>query len=159
MARWSAGSWSKVAMSRGKGNLRRVLPEQAPAVTLHTTLGVELLDHGDGVVRGQVPVTDKIRQEFGIVHGGVYAALAEGLCSLGTFFGLEDQQKLVMGQANDTNFLRPISAGTVHTECRALHRGRTTWVWDVRHTDDDGRLCAISRVTIAVRPMRQDGSG
>jgi len=143
-------------MRRPKGNLPRVIPEQATAVTLHTTLGVELVEHGDGVVRGRVPVTDKVRQEFGIVHGGAYAALAEGLCSLGTYVGVGDETKIVMGQANDTNFLRPVWKGTVHTECRALHRGRTTWVWDVRHTDDDGRLCAISRVTIAVRPVPRD---
>jgi 1,4-dihydroxy-2-naphthoyl-CoA hydrolase len=145
-------------MSRAKGNLPRVIPEQATAVTLHTTLGVELVDHGDGVVRGQVPVTDKVRQELGIVHGGVYAALAEGLCSMGTYLAEAEKGNIVMGQQNDTSFLRPISTGTVHSECRALHRGRTTWVWDVQHTDDEGRLCAISRVTIAVRPQRRDGA-
>jgi 1,4-dihydroxy-2-naphthoyl-CoA hydrolase len=145
-------------MSRAKGNLPRVIPEQATAVTLHTTLGVELVDHGDGVVRGRVPVTDKVRQELGIVHGGVYAALAEGLCSMGTYLAEAEKGNIVMGQQNDTSFLRPISTGTVHSECRALHRGRTTWVWDVQHTDDEGRLCAISRVTIAVRPQRRDGA-
>jgi 1,4-dihydroxy-2-naphthoyl-CoA hydrolase len=56
------------------------------------------------------------------------------------------------GLSNTTSFFRPISAGTVQAEAERLHRGRTTWVWDVRFIDGDGRLCAASRVTVAVRP-------
>jgi uncharacterized protein (TIGR00369 family) len=59
-----------------------------------------------------------------------------------------------MGLSNNTSFLRPITAGTIHAEARVLHRGRTTWLLDVEITDDDGRRCALSRVTIAVRPAR-----
>ena len=128
--------------------------EQAAPETLDSTLGIELLEYGDGMVRGRVPVTDRVKQAFGLVHGGVYAALAEGLCSLGTYFAVYQDGLIATGQQNDTNFLRPITQGTVHTECRARHRGRTSWVWDVDHTDDHGRLCAVSRVTIAVRPAR-----
>jgi uncharacterized protein (TIGR00369 family) len=142
-------------MGMGKGNLPRVIEEQAaPVETLHTTLGVKMVEHGDGYVKGTVPVTGKVKQEFGLVHGGVYAALAEGLCSVGTWFAVQEQGMIATGQQNDTSFLRPITEGAVHSECRARHRGRTTWVWDVDHTDDQGRVCAISRVTIAVRPPR-----
>ena len=56
-----------------------------------------------------------------------------------------------MGQANQTNFLRPITAGTIHGAARARHRGRTSWVWDVEITDEEGRLCALTRMTVAVR--------
>ena len=135
-------------MQGPKGNLPRV------SDTLHTTLGIEFLEHGDGWVKGSVPVTGKVQQELGLVHGGVYAALAEGLCSVGTRLAVQEQRKIATGQQNDTSFLRPITEGTVHTECNAIHRGRTTWVWDAKHTDDQGRLCAISRVTIAVREPR-----
>ena len=62
---------------------------------------------------------------------------------------------LAVGQSNSTHFLRPVTAGRVHAEGVALHRGRTTWIWDVRFTDDGERLCAITRMTMAVRP--QDG--
>ncbi len=141
-------------MRTPKGNLPRVFNEHLSKETLQTVLGIELLEHGDGVVKGRVPVTDKVRQEFGLVHGGVYAAMAEGLCSLGTFFAVQGQGMLVMGQQNNTSFLRPVTEGTVHCECRARHMGRTSWVWDVDHTDDQGRLCALSRVTVAVRPPR-----
>ena len=57
-----------------------------------------------------------------------------------------------MGLSNNTSFLRPVQTGsTVHADARALHRGRTTWLWDVEMRDDAGKLCATSRVTIAVR--------
>jgi 1,4-dihydroxy-2-naphthoyl-CoA hydrolase len=129
--------------------------EELPKETLHTTLGFEVAEHGDGFVSGEVPVTDKVKQELGLVHGGVYAALAEGLTSLGTHLGVDSNALIVSGQQNDTSFLRPITQGTVHAQCRARHRGRTTWVWECEFTDDDGRLCALSRVTIAVRPARE----
>jgi uncharacterized protein (TIGR00369 family) len=57
-----------------------------------------------------------------------------------------------MGQANDTTFLRPISDGQINATAHPRHRGRTTWVWDVEIADDEGRVCALSRMTIAVRP-------
>ena len=62
-----------------------------------------------------------------------------------------------MGLSNLTSFLRPITAGRIHAEARAQHRGRTTWVWDVQITDDAGRLCAMTRMTIAVRDAPRAG--
>ncbi|MEA2283803.1 MAG: 1,4-dihydroxy-2-naphthoyl-CoA hydrolase, partial [Solirubrobacteraceae bacterium] len=55
------------------------------------------------------------------------------------------------GLSNQTSFLRPITGGTIHAHARRRHRGRTTWVWEVDITDDDDRLCAIVRMTVAVR--------
>jgi len=145
-----------VAMSRGKGNLPRVLAdEDFPKETLHSTLGIELTEHGDGFVKGQVPVTDRVKQELGLVHGGVYAAMAEGLCSFGTWLARRDEGMIVSGQQNDTSFLRPVFEGTVRADCRAKHRGRSTWVWECEFTNDEGKLVALSRVTIAVRPQRE----
>ena len=61
---------------------------------------------------------------------------------------------VAMGQSNDTIFLRSIGEGTITATATTRHRGRTTWVWDVEMTDDEGRVCALSRMTIAVRPQR-----
>ena len=142
-------------MSRQKGNLPRVLAgEDFPKETLHTTLGIELTEHGDGFVKGLVPVSDRVKQELGLVHGGVYAAMAEGLCSAGTWMARQAEGVVVSGQQNDTSFLRPVTEGTVYADCRARHRGRTTWVWECEFTNDEGKLCALSRVTIAIRPPR-----
>jgi uncharacterized protein (TIGR00369 family) len=143
-------------MSRGKGNLPRVLAdEDFPKETLHSTLGIQLTEHGDGFVKGQVPVTDRVKQELGLVHGGVYAAMAEGLSSLGTWLARHEEGMIVSGQQNDTSFLRPVFEGTVRADCRAKHRGRSTWVWECEFTNDEGKLVALSRVTIAVRPPRE----
>jgi uncharacterized protein (TIGR00369 family) len=59
---------------------------------------------------------------------------------------------VAMGQSNYATFLRPIAAGHVNADAVPRHRGRTTWVWDVELSDDDGRSCALVRMTIAVRP-------
>jgi uncharacterized protein (TIGR00369 family) len=102
-----------------------------------------------------LPVTPKVLQPYGIVHGGAYAALAESLTSRATYETV-GPDNVAFGQTNDTSFLRPVFSGTVHAEGRAVHRGSTTWVWDVQMRDDDDKLCAVSRVTIAVRPFRRD---
>lgn len=129
--------------------------EDFPKETLHTVLGIELTEHGDGFVKGQVEVTDRVKQELGLVHGGVYAAMAEGFCSAGTWFARQGEGMIVSGQQNDTSFLRPVTEGMVYADCRARHKGRTTWVWECEFTNGEGKLCALSRVTIAVRPPRQ----
>src|SRR6478752_10586869 len=113
--------------------------------------GLEITEQGDGLVRGRVAVRDAIKQPAGLVHGGVYAAMAESLASTATWIAVQGEGKTAMGLANQTSFLRPIIEGTVHAEARARHRGRTTWLWDVEITDDQGRLCAVTRMTIAVR--------
>jgi uncharacterized protein (TIGR00369 family) len=114
--------------------------------------GLEVEEAGDEVVRARVPVERHVTQPLGLVHGGVYASIAEALASLGTNIGVVPRGSVGLGMSNHSTFLRPISKGTVHAVARRRHRGRTTWVWDVEMTDDDDRLCAVSRVTIAVRP-------
>lgn len=113
--------------------------------------GLEIEEATDEFVRGRVPVREFLLQPVGLVHGGVHAAIAEALASLGTNVGVVPEGKIGLGQSNHSSFLRPISEGTIHALARRRHRGRTTWVWDVELTDGEGRLCALSRVTIAVR--------
>lgn len=115
--------------------------------------GLVIDESRDGVVRGHVVVREELTQPVGYVHGGVYASIAEALASLGTNVAVAGNGMLALGMANDSSFLRPVTGGTIHAVARARHRGRTRWVWDVELADDDGRVCAISRVTIAVRPL------
>jgi uncharacterized protein (TIGR00369 family) len=122
--------------------------------TLDQVLGFEMLETGPELARARVPVEDRVCQPFGLVHGGTYAALAETLVSAATHLTVAQEGSFAVGQSNHTTFLRPVSEGTVHAEARARHRGRTTWVWDVDFTDDDGKLCATARVTMAVRTQR-----
>jgi 1,4-dihydroxy-2-naphthoyl-CoA hydrolase len=115
--------------------------------------GLELLLFSDTEVRAQVAVRDQVKQPAGLVHGGVYASMAESMTSLATALAVLENGDIAMGLSNNTSFLRPITEGTVHAHATRLHRGRTTWVWDVRFSDDADRTCAVTRMTIAVRPM------
>lgn len=115
--------------------------------------GLELLEVSDERVRAQVRVREELKQPAGLVHGGVYAAIAESMVSLATGMAVLPGGSTAMGLSNNTSFLRPVTAGTVHADATRLHRGRTTWVWDVRFNDDAGHLCAVTRMTIAVRPI------
>jgi 1,4-dihydroxy-2-naphthoyl-CoA hydrolase len=134
-------------------------PSQPPVEGFDALLGMRVLECRDDVVRAEVAVRDELRQPFGLVHGGVFAAIAEALASRGTLAAVGPEGSAPMGMSNSTSFLRPVSEGTIHGHAVRRHRGRTTWVWDVEMTDDDGRLCAITRMTIAVRPRPSRGSG
>ncbi len=127
-----------------------------PAVPLERSFdalyGLQVLHVDEELVRAQVAVRDEIKQPMGLVHGGVFASIAESITSTATFLAVLPEGKSAQGMSNQTNFLRPITEGTVHAEGRRRHRGRSTWVWEVDITDDEGRLCAMSRVTMAVRP-------
>jgi 1,4-dihydroxy-2-naphthoyl-CoA hydrolase len=122
--------------------------------TLFGTLGVEVVEVTDDVIKGRMPVEDRIRQPYGIVHGGAMSTIAESLASMGTALGVLAEGKIAMGQEINASFMRPISKGHVNALARVRRRGRTAWNWDVEITDDDGRLCALLRATIAVRDAR-----
>ena len=122
----------------------------AEEACLDGVLGFEVVSIGDGEAVARFPIADRVRQRFGLVHGGAYAALAEMLATEATVRVVHPQ--VAMGLSNDTSFLRGARGAWITASGRARHRGRTTWVWEIDHTDDEGRLCAISRVTIAVRP-------
>lgn len=131
--------------------------EFEPVVPLEKTLdgliGLRIGEHGEDWAEASLPVADHVRQPMGLVHGGVYAAIAESLTSMATARAVVPDGFAAQGLSNTTNFLRPCFEGTVHARAERLHKGRTTWVWDVRMTDDQGRVCAITRMVIAVRPV------
>jgi 1,4-dihydroxy-2-naphthoyl-CoA hydrolase len=130
------------------------IPERS-VQTLDGALGFEITEMGEELACGRFEVTGAVRQPFGVVHGGAFAAMAETLASRATSEAVHAEGKIAVGQSNHTSFLRPASRGTVHAEARCRHRGRTSSVWEVAFTDDEGRLCALSLVTIAVR-LRPD---
>ena len=130
-------------------------PETRRVVSpLDETLGFETLEVEAERARGRFRVEDHVKQPFGLVHGGVFAALAESLASRATYEAVVGDGLMAIGLSNQTSFMRPVTGGTVESDARRRHRGRSTWIWDVDHTDAEGRLCAVSRVTIAVRPAR-----
>jgi uncharacterized protein (TIGR00369 family) len=130
--------------------------EFEPVVPLERTFdalyGLEILESSPEEVTAQVAVRDELKQPMGLVHGGVFASIAESIASQGTAWAVLEDGMMAQGLSNQTSFLRPILEGTIHARARRRHRGRTTWVWEVDITDDDDRLCALVRMTIAVRP-------
>jgi len=118
--------------------------------------GLELLELGAESAHGRLVVREEHKQPFGLVHGGIYAAIAEGLASFSTVSVVLSQGKLASGLSNQTSFLRPVTGGTIDARATCKHSGRTTWVWEVEMTDDQARLCAISRVTLAVRDLPEE---
>ena len=149
-------SWSKVAMS-GRTVVcppvwtRRFgpIPRRARSTTCSAS---RCSRRAPERCRARFAVEKRVQQPLGLVHGGAYAALAESMVSATTHVAVEADGNFAVGQSNHTTFLRPVTEGTSTPRARPSTAGRTTWVWDVRFTDDDGRLCAASRVTIAVRP-------
>ncbi|HEX4734585.1 MAG TPA: PaaI family thioesterase [Thermoleophilaceae bacterium] len=126
---------------------------------LEGTLGFEYLSADLEHARGRFEVADKHKQPFGIVHGGVYSAFAEGLCSFATYSLVRGDGKVAVGSSNFTSFFRPVTHGVVTAEARPLHRGRTTWVWECEFFNEDGKRCASSRVTLAIiEPPSGSGS-
>jgi len=100
-----------------------------------------IVECGDDERTASVPVTDAVKQPLGLVHGGVYAIIADALTA--------DDGRVISSQ---TSFLRPITQGTIHATARRRHRGRTTAVWEVDVTDDAGRTCALVRTTVYPAP-------
>jgi 1,4-dihydroxy-2-naphthoyl-CoA hydrolase len=115
-------------------------------------LGIEWLDDDPQGARARLAVRDDLLQPFGIVHGGVYSTLVESVCSRATALSVYADGMVAMGQSINVSFMRPISSGSIEVRAEARHRGRTTWVWEAEILDDEGRTCALSQMTIAVRP-------
>ena len=101
---------------------------------------------GDRVVL-TCPVTPDLHQPFGLVHGGVYATMAETAASVAGALWLGDQGKVV-GVSNHTDFLRAVRRGELRAEATPLSRGRTTQLWQIEIGDDQGRLVAHAKVRL-----------
>ncbi len=142
------------------GHLTALPPDLELAVPLERSFdaryGLEIVaeDPSDGSLRGRVEIRDEVRQPFGLLHGGVIAAMAEALASRGTILAVGRDGHVAVGLSNDTSFLRPPLGGHVHAVARPRHRGDDVWLWQVETLDDEGRLCALSHLTIAVRARR-----
>jgi uncharacterized protein (TIGR00369 family) len=116
-------------------------------------LGTEWISDDLDAARVRLDVREDLLQPVGLVHGGVLSSLVESVCSRATAFAVLEEGMAAMGQSIDVSFLRPITEGIIEVTARARHRGRTTWIWDAEVTDGEERLCALARMTIAVRPL------
>jgi 1,4-dihydroxy-2-naphthoyl-CoA hydrolase len=120
--------------------------------TLTATLGIEITELGDDYLRGRMPVDERTRQPFGLLHGGASVALAETLGSLAANLCLDAGR--AVGLEINANHLRAVTEGWVTGTARPLHLGRSTQVWEIRIEDGAGRPSCVSRLTMAVVPDR-----
>jgi uncharacterized protein (TIGR00369 family) len=121
--------------------------------TLLSTLGIEIVEVSKERVVGRMPVGPKVHQPFGLLHGGASVALAETVASAAGWMQVDREKETVVGLEINANHLRAKRDGVVTAIATPLHIGRKTHVWEVRITDEQGKLVCVSRCTLAVVPV------
>jgi 1,4-dihydroxy-2-naphthoyl-CoA hydrolase len=118
--------------------------------TMMEFLEMETIELGTDYVRGRLKISPKVKQPAGLLHGGASVALAESLGSIGANLVVDPSKYYCVGLDINANHLRGVREGYVYGEARPLHMGKTTQVWEIKLTDDAGKLVCISRLTMAV---------
>lgn len=116
-------------------------------------LQIETVESKYGYIEMTMPVTDKVKQPFGYLHGGATIALAETAASVGAHIS-SNEDEIPLGLEINANHIKSIRSGEVRAVGNALHIGRTTQVWDVKVTDEDDQLISVIRATIAIKKKR-----
>ena len=122
--------------------------------TLAAHLGIEVVEIATDYIVCSMPVDERTKQPFGVLHGGASVALAESLGSLASYlyFSANGLNNRAVGLEINANHIRSVSGGVVYGKVTALHVGRTTHVWNIEIRDEREKLVCISRLTIAVLP-------
>lgn len=120
--------------------------------TLSEWIGIEFLEIGEDYLLGRMPVDHRTIQPLGYVNGGAYCCLAETIGSMAANMCLDREKFVAVGLDINANHIRSATKGWVYAKTTPFHLGRTTQVWEIRMTDDDGNLCCISRLTMSVIP-------
>lgn len=113
-------------------------------------LGIQFTEVGDDFLAAQMPVDERTRQPFGILHGGASATLAETVGSIAGAFCVDVEKKRVVGLELNCNHIRSVTEGTVTCTGRPLHLGSLTQVWDLRILSEQNKLVCVARLTLAV---------
>ncbi|MFM2276088.1 MAG: hypothetical protein RL211_1960 [Pseudomonadota bacterium] len=121
--------------------------------TAVSLLGMEFLEVGDDFIRGRVPVDERTRQPYGLLHGGVSVVLAETLGSCGAMYASPEGYRAV-GLDINANHLKGATSGWVTGITRPVHIGRTTSVWQIDMSNDAGEMTCVSRITMAILAPR-----
>ena len=113
-------------------------------------IGIEIVTLTKDKVVATMPVDDRTKQPFGLLHGGASAALAETVASLGAYLNVDQTTQAAVGVELNANHLRGKTEGTVTATATPVHRGRTIHVWEIRIEDEESRLICVSRCTLAI---------
>ena len=124
-----------------------------PTNHIGALLGIKFTEIGDNYLKGTMPVDERTRQPYGILHGGASVVLTETLGSVASNMVLDTNFKMGVGLEVNANHLRPVTSGLVTGVCTPIHIGGKTHVWDIKLYNDKGKITCISRLTIAVVPI------
>ena len=123
--------------------------------TLLETLSIEIVDYGDDFLIARMPVTPKVHQPDGVLHGGATAALAESVGSFASHIFLDTENLFVRGLEITANHLKSVSEGFVYAKATFLHKGRTTQLLDIRVTDEADNLISICKLSTISLPKKK----
>ena len=118
--------------------------------TLAGHLGIECTECGDDYLVARMKIHQNLMQPMGIMHGGASCVLAETIGSVAANFCVDQKIKVCVGLDININHLRPVHGGVLTAKTTPLHLGKTTQVWDIKIHNEQNKLVAISRLTIAV---------
>lgn len=118
--------------------------------SLANSLGIEITELGEDYVCGKMVVDHRTHQPMGILHGGASVAFAETLGSIGGWLSLPDESQYCVGLEINANHIKSVRDGFVYGKATPLHVGRNTQIWEIRITNEEGKLVCISRITLAV---------
>lgn len=119
-------------------------------VNMLAHLDIRIEEIGEDFLVASMPVDERTRQPFGVLHGGATCVLAESLGSIAANLVLDPEKQYAVGLEINANHLRSVQSGRVTAVTRPVHRGRSTQVWEIKIYDENERLTAISRLTMAV---------
>lgn len=117
-------------------------------------LGMEYVEMGDNYLLMRMPVDERTKQPYGLLHGGASCALAETIGSVASHLVVDSSKKMAVGLEINANHIRSAREGWVYAKCTPLHLGAGTHVWDIRITDDRDKLVCVSRLTVAIIDRR-----
>ena len=123
--------------------------------TLIETLEIEFTDLGEDFVLARMPVTSKVHQPDGVLHGGASVALAESVGSVASHIFLDASEYYIRGIEISANHVKSISEGFVYAKATFLHKGRTTQLWNIRITDEDDNLISAVKLTTIALPKKK----
>ena len=128
------------------------LPEVIPLGedTMGNYLGMEWVSIGDDYIKMRMPVDNRTKQPYGLLHGGASCALAETIGSIASHYVIDSERFICVGLEINANHVRSAKEGFVTGTCTPLHIGASTHVWDIKIHDDAGKLICISRLTVAI---------
>ncbi|EPJ89558.1 MULTISPECIES: hotdog fold thioesterase [Pseudomonas] len=136
--------------------------EQLNALNKNTILewlDIRFESFTDDSLTASMVVDHRTHQPYGLLHGGASVVLAESVGSTASYLCIDTSKYFCVGIEVNANHLRGLRSGRVTAVARPVHIGRTTHVWDIRLTGDEGKTSCISRLTIAVVPLGQEPPG